>query len=290
MDASGLVSRTERRWPVSLLLLLLPALVSCWGKQLDPVTHEPPSQAPGCRPPIELTEMPVRINEIMVKNVSALRDEHGRFSPWVELYNPTDEPFDMGNVPLSNELLEAGKWSIPCIPEAVIPPKGFLVIFLDDDDEPDDLHANFTLTAGPEMELTLNKGSHNTFFDASDLDPDVSLSRFPDGTGRLAASAPTPGKPNGPPLPPKELAFVRGDANGTGRINVSDMALILKVVSGEEPLPPCADRLDSNDDGAVSELDGFYIQQMLFAGGPAPPPPFPAAGADPTADELHCFE
>ena len=41
-------------------------------------------------------------SEIMSDNASALPDENGAFSDWLEVWNPTDHAIDLKNVGLSN--------------------------------------------------------------------------------------------------------------------------------------------------------------------------------------------
>jgi len=43
-----------------------------------------------------------------------------------------------------------------------------------------------------------------------------------------------------------------------------------------------------NDDAAINVGDAIYALSTLFTGGAPPPAPFPACGADPTADGLGC--
>jgi len=265
------------------------------GNTIQSVPEGPvkPPPGPDCPPPSP-TDFPVRINEAVFKNIASLDDGTGKFPPsWVELYNTSDKVQNVGGVALTDSFGEPEKWIIPCIDESDIPPKGFLIIFLDGDTaNPNDLHASFTLNPEAlEVELVLNRGSDFFRFDAFELEADVAVGRPPDGVGSpKPLEAPTPGLPNLPPAGPKELLFVRGDANQTGTVNVSDLAIIQKVVAGTTALPRCADALDANDDGMVDGADAAYLQQFLFGLGPPPPPPFPDRGRDSTADALHCLE
>ncbi len=85
-------------------------------------------------------------------------------------------------------------------------------------------------------------------------------------------------------------AFVRGDANGDARIDLSDaVAVLLHLFRGGESVR-CADAADANDDGALDLGDAIWDVAYLFAHGTAPALPFPAAGADPTVDSLECAE
>jgi hypothetical protein len=51
----------------------------------------------------------------------------------------------------------------------------------------------------------------------------------------------------------------------------------------------CEDAGDANDDGRLNISDPIFTLDSLFRGGKSMPPPYPEAGADPTADDLFCF-
>ena len=52
---------------------------------------------------------------------------------------------------------------------------------------------------------------------------------------------------------------------------------------------PCFDAADADNDGTVNGLvDGLYVLNYQFTGGPPPPPPYPMCGQDPTLDILFC--
>jgi hypothetical protein len=277
----------RRPAPSAASSLLAVFLVSCSNQYSVPAVNPDVEPAGSSSPPVS-GEAPVVINEVMVENRSTLPDEKGRFLPWVELYNPTDQPVDLCNVPFSGDPADSARWRIPCRAETVVPAKGFLVIFLDGDpSDASDLHANFTLSPGAPVQLTLNRGSQ-TFFYYDDIGPDASVGRFPDGATRLVVARPTPGSPNRPPDEPPDALFVRGDVNGNGLVNVSDLALLIQLLSGGKTLPPCQDRLDLNDDGLLDAEDVAYLKAFLFSSGPKPPAPFPTEGADPTPDSLPC--
>src|SRR5262245_7347785 len=109
---------------LALILLFLSALTSCNREGLtsgDSIQHAPEGPVvppkPPCSPPAA-AGFKLKINEVMVLNESALADEEGKFSPWVEIYNPTDAEFDLGGTPLSDDLADNQKWKVPCIAEA----------------------------------------------------------------------------------------------------------------------------------------------------------------------------
>jgi hypothetical protein len=83
--------------------------------------------------------------------------------------------------------------------------------------------------------------------------------------------------------------FVRGDITGTlpgGEpvVDLNDGVDILAFLFIGRSVPPCKDAADVNDNGLIELSDYTYLVNHLFNGGPAPPPPFPAAGTDPTPD------
>lgn len=255
-----------------------------------------PCQGGDCEEPLPpLPEgVKIDINEIMVENTSTIEDQ-GEFSPWVELYNESDLEVNLAGVLFSDDLLQPDKWAIPAIPEAVVEPFGYLIIFCDgDEDNPDDLHANFTLTRGFFTTLVLDGGNLDLILglNTTTVPADISIGRFPDGEeGLEELEEPTPGLPNAPPggepPPPQEAEFIRGDVTEDNVVTVSDMVGIQLILAGEEPLPDCEDRADANDDGVIDDLDPVAVGNAVFKQQPLPPP-YLDPGVDPTADDLSC--
>ncbi len=84
-------------------------------------------------------------------------------------------------------------------------------------------------------------------------------------------------------------AFIRGDSNGDGEVDISDPVWDLFYLFGEGRFL-CLDSQDTDDDGEVDLTDIIYRLGFLFTGGPPPPAPFPACGFDLTADPWKCTE
>jgi hypothetical protein len=82
--------------------------------------------------------------------------------------------------------------------------------------------------------------------------------------------------------------FVRGDADGTGELDVTDAIHLLDFLFLGRDAPPCADAADADDSGILDLTDGIFILHFLFLGGPPPPPPFAGCGRDRTGDLLGC--
>jgi hypothetical protein len=85
-----------------------------------------------------------------------------------------------------------------------------------------------------------------------------------------------------------EPAFLRGDANDDGFVDISDPITILNALFVGADSNPCADANDANDDGTVDISDGISLLLFLFQGTASIRPPYPDPGIDPTPDELVC--
>jgi hypothetical protein len=82
--------------------------------------------------------------------------------------------------------------------------------------------------------------------------------------------------------------FIRGDADGDGRLSLTDPIRILGSLFLGGPALSCEEAADVDDSGALQITDAIALLGYLFLGAPAPPAPFPNRGADPTADLLEC--
>ncbi|MBI4606199.1 MAG: hypothetical protein HY721_29890 [Planctomycetes bacterium] len=82
-------------------------------------------------------------------------------------------------------------------------------------------------------------------------------------------------------------AFVRGDANGDGSVDISDAVKALFILFAGAATD-CEDAADADDSGTLVLTDAVHILNYLFRSGPVIPAPFPEPGADPTADALSC--
>ena len=77
-----------------------------------------------------------------------------------------------------------------------------------------------------------------------------------------------------------KVPFIRGDANGDGQLDVSDIQMVWAFAYAGGPIG-CEDAADVNDDGTVDYEDGVALQSFLFYGGEEPAAPFPDAGLEP---------
>jgi hypothetical protein len=69
---------------------------------------------------------------------------------------------------------------------------------------------------------------------------------------------------------PDAAVFVRGDANGSGEIDISDAVFTLSYLFTGGRAPSCPAAMDSSADGKLDITDAIFTLQFLFAGGKAP--------------------
>jgi spore coat protein CotH len=143
----------------------------------------------------------VFINEFLADNQTVLEnpDAPGSFDDWVELYNAGAEDIDLGGMYLTDNLDRPTKWRIP--EGVVIPARGYLLFWADDQTALGPLHAGFKLSKEGE-EIGLFAADGKTVIDSLTFGPqetDVSTGRSPDGgPDWVPQSKPTPGAANGP--------------------------------------------------------------------------------------------
>jgi hypothetical protein len=125
------------------------------------------------------------INEFMAKNDATVTDQDGEYEDWLEIYNNTSSPINLGNVYLSNSLSDVLKWRFPNTTS--IAANSVLAIWMDQDTTQNGLHANFKLSASGDAIYIFN--SAGGVVDSLTFGPqssDISMFRCPDGTGPFA--------------------------------------------------------------------------------------------------------
>ena len=141
----------------------------------------------------------VYLNELVSDNSGGHKDpDFNNRVDWIELYNASDKPVDLGGHYLTDNLLSGKKWPIPS--GIVVPANGFLVIYCD--------HLNRVLKAG-HTNFSLNGKGEGIYLLNSSLvvvdqlvfddgvDPGNSYGRAIDGGSReVQFLHPTPGKTN----------------------------------------------------------------------------------------------
>ena len=164
----------------------------------------------------------VFINEVMAGN-SLFPDENGKKNDYIELYNAEDTPIDIGGWYISDKPVRPTLAQIPknASKTTTIPPKGFLVIWTDNNPSAGPLHVDFALSKqgetitlsrpDPENANVVQKIDCITF---PALNKNESFSRTIDGGPTWAIRPGTPGKTN--IIIDNNDGDENGDGNGDG--------------------------------------------------------------------------
>ena len=138
------------------------------------------------------------INEFMADNETTITDPQGQYDDWLEIHNLGEETVNLGGMFLTDDLSEPFKWEFP---DTSLEGGGYLIVWIDDDEEDEGLHANFNLSAGGEAIGLANYAGE--FIDQivfGQQSPDTSYGRYPEGGEEWTFMPPTPGYANEPPL------------------------------------------------------------------------------------------
>ncbi|MEE8577716.1 MAG: lamin tail domain-containing protein, partial [candidate division Zixibacteria bacterium] len=145
--------------------------------------------------------MTLVINELMADNTGSALDQDGDDDDWIEIYNSGDSAVNIGRMYLTDNQSASAGWRVPDNNPAVttIAPKGYLLIWADDETNEGTLHADFKLSSGGEN-IRLFAADGKTLIDEVTFGSqaeDRSYGRLPDGIDNWQSlAAPTPGKPN----------------------------------------------------------------------------------------------
>tara|TARA_Y100001968_G_scaffold18289_2_gene14437 strand:- start:8546 stop:10768 length:2223 start_codon:yes stop_codon:yes gene_type:complete len=140
------------------------------------------------------TEITVAISEFLASNQRTNKDPQGQFEDWIELFNHGNTDIELSGMYLSDDNDNPFKWKIPT--GTIIKARDYLIIWADEDEGDEGLHANFKLSKGGEI-ISLIKD--NTIVDQIEFGPqasEVSSGRLTGHTGKLENLSPTPGASN----------------------------------------------------------------------------------------------
>jgi hypothetical protein len=137
------------------------------------------------------------INEFMAVNdsTSNIEDQDGEHEDWIEIYNNSNQNFDLSGFYLSDKLDNPTKWTFPA--GASIAAGGFVVVWADEDGEQAGLHANFKLSRDGEDIILSNPFEEELdAFTFGYQEANIPMARAPNGTGNFVMQAPTIGYSN----------------------------------------------------------------------------------------------
>ncbi len=107
-------------------------------------------------PRIVLASTPI-ITEFMASNSGFFRDGDGNASDWIEIHNPTNQPINLAGWHLTDNADNLDKWTFPSVPQAVLDPGEYLIVFASSQNVEDYIdplgymHTDFALSAGGEF-------------------------------------------------------------------------------------------------------------------------------------------
>lgn len=157
---------------------------------------------PGATNSLPIVTAGLYVNEVLASNTSTIADELGEYDDWIELYNATDQPLNVGGLCFTDDALNATRAQLPLDhPESTtIPALGFLVLWADGTPTQGPLHVDFKLGAGGEtVSIHQREGAgylERERFEFGAQENDVSFGRYPDGSTVLQPMHPTPGGSN----------------------------------------------------------------------------------------------
>jgi uncharacterized protein YfcZ (UPF0381/DUF406 family) len=156
---------------------------------------QPMTPTPNAENNVKTETSPVVINEFMASNDSTFADQDGDFDDWIELYNNSTASIDLSGFYLSDDAGEITQWTFPA--GTVIDGGGYLIIWADEDEDQEGLHASFKLSASAEtVVLADTSGAIIDIINYSDQETDISYGRFPNGVGDFQSMTPTPNAEN----------------------------------------------------------------------------------------------
>lgn len=145
----------------------------------------------------------LKINEFMAYNSSCCPDTDSgvdEYDDWIEIYNESDQPIDIGGMYLSDNKNNPFNSRLPLDNPSVttIPAKGFIVIWADGSRDQGPLHLDFALSnAGEDVALFYKDGRMIDSYTFGPQTENQSTGRSVDGAGSwITFALPTPGASN----------------------------------------------------------------------------------------------
>jgi len=133
------------------------------------------------------------INELSPKNDDLISDEYADYDDWIELYNVGNSPISLADKFLTTSSDKLDRFPLPNV---IIQPDSYVLIWADDDNEQGKWHANFNLAAALDsLYLTEYKETGIAIVDYTgfqDMSADNSWARIPNGVGPFTFHIPSP--------------------------------------------------------------------------------------------------
>lgn len=143
------------------------------------------------------------ITEFMAKNTSTIKEETGGYADWIEIYNSTSNPIDLGGLFITNDLQDPNKYMIPKgePSKTTIAPKSYYILWADKQTAINPNHLSFNLKAEyGDIAIVQLRGSTNYIIDQvsyTNQGEDISFGRYPNTNSPFRyLPTPTPGAAN----------------------------------------------------------------------------------------------
>ena len=203
------------------------------------------------------------INELMSNNMTTIVDGDNDFDDWVELYNKADYPLSTAGLYLSDDPLNPTKWEMP---DVLIAPDSYLIIWADENGSEGSLHANFQFdSAGEFLSLARQDSLILDQVEFPEIGEDLSYARYPNGTGDFIIMEPTFNAFNSPTsvenLSGIEVSIFPNPTDGQLNIQTPGAGQFeLRVFSTEGKLVWLESNLQNTTTLDISALDtGLYL-------------------------------
>ncbi|MEZ4387424.1 MAG: CotH kinase family protein [Candidatus Krumholzibacteriia bacterium] len=204
----------------------------------------------------------LRLNELMADNDHVIADEAGEFEDWIELHNAGPDPLPLLGLALSDDPAASAPWPLP---DLVLEPGQYLLVWCDNDLDQGPLHADFKLSASGESAVLFLLDDGETYvMDSVEFGPqttDVSYGRLPDDDGPWQILAtPTPGASNDGTTATTATG-VRGLVLHAAHPNPLSVATTVRFATGPEASGPVR--------VAVYDLRGRLVREVARGDLPA---------------------
>lgn len=205
------------------------------------------------------------INEIMASNETTVADQDGEFDDWIELYINSDVDIDLEGYYLSDDVDDLMQWTFPS--GAVISSGGYLIIWADNEEEQEGLHANFKLSSVSES-VFLSDASGEIIDELSygSQETDISFGRFANGTGPFqfmdpSFNAENNGISNSVEIESQELLFEVYPNPTSGALYIQSQSEILQLgiynLSGQK-------LINYDGENLVAAIDVSSLQSGVY--------------------------
>ena len=135
------------------------------------------------------------INEYQPANVLTVQDQWGGYDDWVEIYNASNTPINLGGYFLSDRIGEPTQFQFP---DTVVQPDDYLIVWCDQGLFEPGLHTFFKLGSDGDDILLSNADTLTIdYVRFGVVTADETEGRFPNGTGSITCLLPTHSASNG---------------------------------------------------------------------------------------------